>query len=370
MSLPVAIMHVGNFLSWTGCNRSFIEELADRLEQAGWRVYRTSSLPSRPVRLADMATAIWLKRHRIAVAHIAVFSGPAFIWAEVSSLMMRAVRRPYVLSLHGGNLPKFAARWPSRMRRLLESAAKVVTPSPFLFEKMSEYRCDLTLFPNPIDLSCYDFTLRKRANPKLVWMRAFHNIYNPALAPKVLALLMHDLPDACLTMIGPDTNDASLKSTQRTAAEVGVSDRLSLPGRIPKQAVSAWLNRGDVLLNTTNIDNTPVSLLEAMACGLCIVSTNVGGIPYLLEDGLDALLVPPDNPEAMAAAVKRIFAEPGLSERLSLNARKKVEQFDWSVILPRWEQLFASVIGEQEPGGVSSTIKSRSKKLTHNSRHN
>jgi glycosyltransferase involved in cell wall biosynthesis len=96
-------------------------------------------------------------------------------------------------------------------------------------------------------------------------------------------------------------------------------------------------------LNTTNVDNTPISILEAMACGLCVVSTSVGGIPYLLEHEHDALLVPPNDPEAMAIAVRRLLTEPGLAERLSRNGRQKAEQFDWSIILPQWEALLISV---------------------------
>jgi glycosyltransferase involved in cell wall biosynthesis len=105
------------------------------------------------------------------------------------------------------------------------------------------------------------------------------------------------------------------------------------------------MSQGDIFLNTTNVDNTPVSVLEALACGLCVVSTDVGGIPYLLEHEEDALLVPPDDAEAMAAAVRRVLTEPGLAERLSRNARKKAEGFDWSVVLPQWERLLLEVLG-------------------------
>jgi glycosyltransferase involved in cell wall biosynthesis len=104
------------------------------------------------------------------------------------------------------------------------------------------------------------------------------------------------------------------------------------------------MSRGDIFLNTTNIDNTPVSVLEAMACGLCVVSTNVGGIPYLLEHEHDALLVPPNDPQAMATAVHRLLNEPDLAERLSRNARQKAAQCDWSIILPQWEALLTSVM--------------------------
>jgi glycosyltransferase involved in cell wall biosynthesis len=126
---------------------------------------------------------------------------------------------------------------------------------------------------------------------------------------------------------------------KRIATQLHVEERIELPGKVTKAEVPDWMNRADIFLNTTNIDNTPVSVLEAMACGLCVISTNVGGIPYLLEHEHDALLVPPDDPVAMATAVRRLLTEPGLAERLSRNARQTVEEFDWSILLPRWEAL-------------------------------
>jgi glycosyltransferase involved in cell wall biosynthesis len=145
-------------------------------------------------------------------------------------------------------------------------------------------------------------------------------------------------------MLGPDKNDGSLESTISLAKELHVLDRIALVGPIDKSKVPDRLSTGDIFLNTSNVDNTPISVLEAMACGLPVVSTNVGGIPYLLEDGKDALLVPPDDAKGMANAIRRITREPGLAEMLSKNARQKVEQFNWTNVLPRWEALLTSAL--------------------------
>jgi glycosyltransferase involved in cell wall biosynthesis len=145
-------------------------------------------------------------------------------------------------------------------------------------------------------------------------------------------------------MVGPDKGDGSLQIVKRMAAEMGVMDRVSLPGGVPKSEVPRWMNRNDIFLNTTHVDNRPISVLEAMACGLCIVSTNVGGIPSLLKHEQNALLVPPDDHEAMAAAIEQILTEPGLAGRLSQNARTDAERYDWSVVLPQWESLIMSLV--------------------------
>jgi glycosyltransferase involved in cell wall biosynthesis len=140
-------------------------------------------------------------------------------------------------------------------------------------------------------------------------------------------------------MVGPDTQDGTLQLTVKLADDLSVSQHLRMLGPIPKANVPECLAEADIFLNTADIDNAPVTIVEAMACGLCIISTSVGGIPYLLRDGHDALLVPPNDPEAMAAAVRRILKEPGLAKILSRNARRKAEEFSWSNILPQWEEL-------------------------------
>lgn len=355
-----AILLVGNFLSSTLSTRGVCEDLAIRLSTHGRKVLTTSNQPIRFVRLIDMVTTVWRKRSEYTVASVDTYSGLAFVWAEVVCLLLRLVGKPYVLTLHGGNLPTFGKHWPRRTRRLLNSAAVVVTPSTYLLEKMNSFRSDLILLPNPIDLNRYCFRLRDRPKPRLVWMRAFHKIYNPSLAPKILASLIRDFPDIRLLMIGPSKGDGSLEAMTQLATDLGVVDHMDLPGKVPKTHVSDWLNKGDIFINTTNIDNTPISILEAMACGLCVVSTNVGGIPYLLEDGHDALLVSPNDPEAMAGAVHRILNDPHLAGRLSQNARKKVEQFDWSIVLPRWESMFTAVI----EGSESAFIKQNCPQLS------
>ena len=119
-----------------------------------------------------------------------------------------------------------------------------------------------------------------------------------------------------------------------------------MAGPVRKEDIPQRLHEGDIFLNTARVDNTPVSVLEAMASGLCIISTNVGGIPYMLENEHDALLVPSDDDTCMAKAARRLLTEDGLAQRLSYNARRKVEEFDWSNILPRWERLLIDVAGK------------------------
>lgn len=227
---------------------------------------------------------------------------------------------------------------------MLSNAVAVVSPSQFLQRAMSECRKDIRVIPNAIDLIDTAADENVRVKPDIAWLRAFHEIYDPALAVKVLSIVSKGFPEATLTMYGPDKGDGSLQETKHIAENLGISDRVVFAGQIPKTDVQEKLSDHSIFINTTNVDNTPVSVIEAMAAKLAIVSTDVGGIPDLLEHQRTALLVPPNDADAMAEAVIRILTEDGLVERLSVNARREAEKYSWDIVIPQWEQLFDEVI--------------------------
>ncbi|HKV50183.1 MAG TPA: glycosyltransferase family 4 protein [Gemmatimonadaceae bacterium] len=337
------LLLVGNFLSATRSNLTVGEELATRLRDAGWTVLTTSSRQRRLPRVYDMVASVWRQRANYDVAQVDVYSGNAFVWAEAVCAALQLARRPYVLTLHGGNLPHFSKRWPKRVQHVLRGAAAVTTPSRYLLEHLRQFREDMQLLPNAIELDRYAFRARSKPAPRLVWLRAFHRLYDPSLAVEVAARLSREMADVQLTMVGSDTGDGAFADTKRAIVRLTLDGQIFLPGGVPKRDVPTWLGAADIFLNTTTVDNTPVSVIEAMACGLCVVSTAVGGIPYLLEDGETALLVPARDAAAMTNAVLRVLLDPPLAERLSRKARSKAESMDWGVVLPRWEALFSDV---------------------------
>ncbi len=344
------ILMLGNFLSGHGGNRSVSEDLADRLENRSYAVLRSSARRSRLGRfLARLATVV-ARRGQYDVAHVDVFSGSAFCWAEASCLALRAMRRPFCLTLHGGGLPDFSRRHPTRVKRVLESAYAVTVPSRYLLEQMRPYCRRLMLLPNPLDTASYAFHRRDRLQPNLAWLRAFHRTYNPSLAVRTAALLKARGAPVRVTMYGPDTGDGSLDQCRRLVQDLDAADQVEFAGSIARTDVASRLNQSDIFINTTNVDNTPVSVIEAMACGLCVVSTSVGGIPYLLTHEQDALLVPPDDPASMAAAIQRLLSEPSLAATLSENAREGTRTLDWSVILPAWEHILTGTMKGMQDG--------------------
>ncbi|MCJ7693870.1 MAG: glycosyltransferase family 4 protein [Anaerolineaceae bacterium] len=334
----------GNFLSRKVGVRGAGEDLAEQLRLIGWNTITASSYPNRIIRLIDLLWTTLFQAKRYQVALVEVYSDLAFLWAEIVCIFLRILKKPYILTLHGGKLYQFAKKNQQRVRKLLTSAYTVTTPSRFLFDTFKDIRPDLNFLPNAIELGKYSYVLRETVSPNLIWLRSFHEIYNPVLAIETLIKVASDFPEIKLTMIGPDKKDGSLSEVLKRAQELNLSDKVYITGAIPKKDVSQFINRGDIFINTTNYESFGVSVLEAAACGLPIVTTNVGELSYLWKNDVDALLVAPNDPNAMADAVKRLLIEPGLANKLSQNARKKAELFDWSKILPQWDMVLKKII--------------------------
>ncbi len=341
------LLMVSNFLPHSFTSPPVGEGLALRLQQEGWRVILTSHKIGKVARLLDMSATTLRYRREYSVAAVDVFSGAAFRWAEVVCSLLGRIGKPSILTLHGGNLPTFAEGRETRIRALLQSAAAVTTPSNYLKEKLQRFRDEMILLPNPIDLAVLPYRHRTALQPHLVWLRAFHSIYNPTMAIEVLHRVRQIFPDATLTMIGPDKKDGSWEATRRRVAERGLDRCVTMPGGVPKAEVGAWLNKGDIFLNTTTVDNTPVSVLEAMACGLCIVSTDAGGLPYLITQNREGLLTPSGDSEKMTAAVLHLLTEAKEAANLSANAHHYAAQCDWERVLPRWTELLKRVALER-----------------------
>jgi len=172
----------------------------------------------------------------------------------------------------------------------------------------------------------------------LLWVRAFDATYNPQMAIHVLHLLSDKYPQAALCMVGPD-KDGSMNSCRQLAQELGIADRVQFTGRLTKREWIGLSSDYDLFINTTNFDNTPVSVIEAMALGLPVVSTNVGGVPYLIANNVDGVLVESGDVEKMIEKILFLIENSNQAMLIASKARQKAEQFDWNHVKSEWFEL-------------------------------
>ena len=330
------VLYIGNALAQKGNTSTTIDTLGDQLSEF-CNVSIASNKSNKILRLLDMVWSVIKFNKRTDYVLIDTYSTHNFYYALVVSQFCRLLRIKYIPILHGGNLEKRLIHNSRLSKLLFSNANKLVAPSKFLESIFLKYGYDnLSFIPNSIEIDNYTYRQREINNLNLLWVRSFSSIYNPELALLVLEELKSKGLNSNLTMVGPEV-DGSMQRTKALATEKKLDVKFT--GKLSKKD---WINLSkshNIFINTTNIDNTPVSVIEAMALGLPVVSTNVGGIPYLIQDKKEGILVPPNDAKKMSDAILEICNDVDLRKLISKNARSKVEDFDWNKIRCKWQQV-------------------------------
>jgi len=158
------------------------------------------------------------------------------------------------------------------------------------------------------------------------------------MAADVLKELIKTYPEARLCMVGPD-KDGSMEDFRDYVNTLGISEHVKITGLLKKEEWIKLSEDYDFFINTTNIDNTPVSVIEAMALGLIVISTDAGGLKYLLNAGHDSIMVARGDAIAMSKAISMAMNDKSSCKELSFNARQSAMNFDWSRVKNQWTDL-------------------------------
>ncbi|WP_210394989.1 glycosyltransferase family 4 protein [Motiliproteus sediminis] len=279
------------------------------------------------------------------VVHIMANSGWA--WHLFAAPALRIAARcgvPAVVNYRGGLADQFLRKAVGRFKRNLQYCAALVVPSTFLQQVFARYQISSKVVPNIIDVQRFQFRPRplQAPGPHIIVARNLEPLYGNHHALHVLARLLERHADARLSLAGDGPQRAELEVL---ASDLGISERVHFCGRLDREQMAELYASADILLNPTTADNMPNSLLEAMACGVPVVTTDAGGIPHLVEDGRTALMVAVEDVDAMATAVQRLLDDPELSHRLSQAGYAEVQRFTADTVVPQWEQLYHQVSG-------------------------
>lgn len=334
------LLYLGNALSHKGTTVTTIDTLSRQLRAEGYAVTVASGYKNKVLRMLDMLWQVCKHRSKVGMVLIDTYSTTNYWYAVYVAKLCRVFRLPYIPILHGGNLPDRLKKNPSSAAKLFGHAVTNVAPSGYLFDTFKKANfSNLIQIPNTIDIEEYPFKERRQVSPKLLWVRSFAEIYNPMLALEVLQELIKTYPEAKMCMVGPEKDSSYAACTAFAKAQ---QLPVTFMGKLTKSEWIACSADYDIFINTTNFDNTPVSVIEAMALGMPVVSTNVGGLPYLLSDREDALLVPPKEKDQMVRAVRELIQDETLAYRLSKVARIKAENFDWENVKSFWNELLST----------------------------
>lgn len=281
-------------------------------------------------RLVPYVWRLWRLLRATDVVHVMANSGWSWYLFAMPALRVAALRPcRIVVNYRGGDAKTFFARSWRWLERDLRRAT-VVVPSEYLRGIFRQYGIEALIVPNLLDER--DFPsgafpeAADAASPCLLVTRNLEAIYAIDDAILAAALLTARYPRLKLVIAGDGAERSRLEALASARLP---ADAVEFTGFVDRERIAQLYRRATVLVNPTTVDNSPNSVIEALAAGVPVVSTNVGGIPDLIRDGEHGLLVAPGDPEALSDAIARVLEDAALRARLVARGRERTEAFRW-----------------------------------------
>lgn len=274
---------------------------------------------------------------QVDVIHIMANSGWSWhLFASPALLVAKLCNKPIILNYRGGEAAVFFQTQWRWVRPFIHMATTIIVPSGYLQQVFKPYQLDAAVIPNTLDNLVFSHQERKdRVGEELHLLvaRNLEPIYDVGMAIDTFALVHKVYPHSRLTIAGTGPQLALLKQHVQT---LGLNSHVTFVGRLEKHEMAAAYQSADILLNTSLVDNSPNSLIEALACGTCVVSSAVGGIPFLVTDGEDAMLVQEHTAKLYSDAILGLIANNDKCEKLRQQGIKSAARFDKSVVIKQW----------------------------------
>lgn len=302
-------------------------------------------------RLFPYLLHLWRSANEVQLFHIMANSGWSWHLFAAPAIWLASIRgKPVVVNYRGGEADSFFDKASSWIKPSLSRADAIIVPSGFLEAVFAKHGFSTRIVPNIIDLSRFkaegNFEASPKADfPRIIVTRNLEPIYDNATAVRAFSIVRRTFPTAKLTLAGSGPERQAL---ERLAAGFDIADAITFTGRVDNEVMAALYHSADVMINPSLVDNMPISVLEALASGVPVVSTNVGGVPYLVEHEKTALLVPAQDPEAMANAILLLLNDPAKADQIRKAGFESVLKYTWPHVRDRLFGVYKQVLTKSD----------------------
>lgn len=281
---------------------------------------------------------------RIGLLHAHVASRSSFLRKSMFILLALAARKPVIFHLHGGKFVQYydegsiVRKW--LVRFILDHCAVVAGLS-------SSWQVNLTKITKNKNIVCIPNPILLQGPGKLLLAREPHTLLFLGRLQREKGI--YELLDAMAKLSLQFLNirlfaggDGNSKELTEHACRLGIIDKITFLGWVQGSRKADLLARATVFVLPSYNEGLPVGILEAMAVGLPVISTTVGGIPDAVENGVEGLLIAPRNVDALVAAIAKLLRNPELRQQMGEAAvRKARDQFSSDKVIRRLETLYA-----------------------------
>jgi glycosyltransferase involved in cell wall biosynthesis len=274
---------------------------------------------------------------RCEVVHVFAAAYWSFLLAAAPAIAAgKRLGKRVVLNYHSGEADDHLSHWGKRVHPWLRAADEIVVPSEYLRAVFARHGYRARVVRNALDLSRFTYRERRLLRPRLLSTRNLESHYGVDTTIEAFAMLKRRYPEATLTVAGAGSEERRLRALARAMCGGGVR----FLGRVEPSAIPALYESCDIYVNSSVIDNQPLSLLEAFAAGLPVVSTPTGDIGAMVRGGEMGVLVPPGDPSGIAGAVESLLDRPSLALQLAHRARQRVEAYAWPQVRDGWAAVY------------------------------
>jgi L-malate glycosyltransferase len=285
---------------------------------------------------------LWKTLREYDVVHAFSASYWSFLLAPLPAMLIgRRFGKAVVLNYRSGEADDHLTRWRRTAIPGMRVADAIVVPSGYLVDVFARHGLEARPIFNFVEAERIPYRRRPSPRPVFLSNRNLEALYNVECVLRAFVVIQRAIPEARLIVVGDGSQRASLETLART---LGLSN-VEFRGRTPPELMTAVYDEADVYLNSPNIDNMPNSIIEAFAAGLPVVTTDAGGIPYIVEHERNGLMVGSGDHEALGRGALRLLREPGLAARLSDEARREcLEKYVWPSVREHWERLYRDLV--------------------------
>ena len=283
---------------------------------------------------------LWQNLKGVDVAHIFSASYSSFLLAPLPAWFVARLRGKQTLINYRSGECRDHLKGSALARRVLKGVDRLVVPSGYLVDVMREFSLEAQIVPNIIDLSQFCFRLRSPLRPHLVCTRGFHPYYGIDVVVRAFAEVQRSWPEAQIDLVGGGVLEHEVRGL---VLQLGLS-RVNFLGVASRQDIGGVYDRADIFVNASNLDNMPVSLLEAFASGTPVVTTAPEGMSYIVDHGRTGLLSEPGDAHALALNILRVLNDPELATRLAQNAFGESSRYSWGSVRGQWLKVYRDLV--------------------------
>ena len=287
------------------------------------------------------------------VVHTFSASYFSFMLAPTPAILIaKLYGKKVLLNYHSGEAGDHLARWSRTAIPTIRLADEIAVPSEYLVRVFAQHTLQARAIFNIIGSETFRFRERRPLRPVFLSNRNLESHYGVDHVLRAFALIQQSFPEARLTVAGDGSQRRSL---EQLARELNLR-HVEFTGQIEQGKVFAQYDGSDIFLNGSEIDNQPLSLLEAFACGLPVVTTNAGGIPDIVTHERTGLMVECGDYEAMAREAIRLLNDAAFAAYVTSQAQAECQKYSWEAVRSQWLELYEELGGQKAESKVVDLV--------------